>query len=111
MFTGSLKSRSKAEKCSYLLIWVGQKGRHVYKTWPDITEEDKGKLQVYYDRFEQHVSPQSNPVFARYKFHKRVQKPDGSIEEFITDLQKLVKDCRFKQENKMIHDGIVITGT
>ena len=109
MFTGPLKSRGEAEKCSYLLLWAGQKGRDVYNTWSDITEEDKGKLQVYYDRFEQHVSPQSNPVFARYKFHKRVHKPDESIEEFITDLQKLAKDCEFQEENEMIRDGIVIS--
>ena len=92
MLTGPLKSRSEAEKCSYLLIWVGQKGRDVYDTWSDIREEDKYKLQVYYDRFGQHVSPQSNPVFARYRFHKRVQKPDESMKEFITDLQKLAKN-------------------
>ena len=33
MFSGPLKSRQEAEKCSYLLIWVGQKGRDIYNTW------------------------------------------------------------------------------
>ena len=45
MFTGPLKSRSEAEKCSYLLIWVGQKGRDVYNTWSDITEEYKANYK------------------------------------------------------------------
>ena len=54
MFTGPLKTRTEAEKCSYLLIWSGQKGRDIFNTWRDISEE---KLQTYYDRFEQHVNP------------------------------------------------------
>ena len=33
MFSGLLKSRSEAEKCSYLLIWSGQKGRDIFNTW------------------------------------------------------------------------------
>ena len=33
MFSGPLKSRSEAEKCSYLLIWSGQKGRDIFNTW------------------------------------------------------------------------------
>ena len=63
MFSGPLKSRSEAEKCSYLLIWSGQKGRDIFNTWQNLTQDDKKKLQTYQDRFEQHMSPKSNPVF------------------------------------------------
>ena len=68
MFTGPLKSRTEQEKCSYLLIWVGQKGRDIYNTWSDISDNDRKKLETYYERFENHVSPKANPVFARFKF-------------------------------------------
>lgn len=73
MFSGSLKSKNEAEKCSYLLIWVRQKGRDILNTWADIAEEDEGKLKTYYDRFEKHVNPKANPVFARYKFYNKVE--------------------------------------
>ena len=63
----------RSREMSYLLIWVGQKGRDIYNTWTDITDEDKSKLKTYYDRFEAHVSPRANPVFARFKFHSRFQ--------------------------------------
>ena len=36
MFSGPLKARTEAEKCIYLLIWVGQKGRDIFNTWSDI---------------------------------------------------------------------------
>ena len=38
MFSGLLKNKSEAEWCSYLLIWVGEKGRDVFSTW-DISEK------------------------------------------------------------------------
>ena len=107
MFSGPLKSRQEAEKCSYLLIWVGQKGRDIYNTWTDITDEDKSKLETYYDRFEAHVSPRANPVFARFKFHGRVQGSSEPAEKFITDLCILAQDCDFKDPGEMIRDRIV----
>ena len=107
MFTGPLKSRNEAEKCSYLLIWVGQKGRDIYNTWTDISEEDRQKLQTYYDRFENHVSPKANPVFARFKFHSRTQDTSETAEKFITALRILAQDCDFKDPDEMIRDRIV----
>ena len=107
MFSGPLKSRQEAEKCSYLLIWVGQKGRDIYNTWTDITDEDKSKLKTYYDRFEAHVSPRANPVFARSKFHGRVRGSSETAETFITDLRILAQNCDFKDPDEMIRDCIV----
>jgi len=107
MFTGPLKSRNKAEKCSYLLIWVSQKGRDIYNTWTDISEDDRQKPQTYYDRFENHASLKSNPVFARSKIHSRTQDTLGTAEKFITALQMLAQDCDFKDPDEMIRDQIV----
>ena len=108
MFTVPLKSRQEAEKCSYLLIWSGQKGRDIFNTWKDITEEDKAKLNMCYDKFEQHVNPRSNPVFARYKFHQKIQGVEESVEHFITELQILAQDCEFPNKDEMIRDRIVL---
>ena len=109
MFSGPLKSRPEAEKCSYLLIWSGQKGRDIFNTWQNLTQDDKKKLQTYYDRFEQHVGPKSNPVFAQYKFRQKIQSPDESIEQFTTELQILAQDCEFTNTDEMIHNRIVFS--
>ena len=101
MFSGRLKSRTEQEKCSYLLIWVGQKGRDIYNTWSDISEDDRKKLGTYYERFENHVSPKANPVFARFKFHSRVQESSETAEKLITALQMLAQDCVSKTQNQL----------
>ena len=90
-----------------MLIWVGQKGRDIYNTWSNISDDDRKKLETYYERFESHVSPKANPVFARFKFHSRVQDSSETAEKFITALRILAQDCHFKDPEEMIRDRIV----
>ena len=42
MFTGPLKKKTEEEKCSYLMLCVGEKGRNIYSTWT-LSEEDAKK--------------------------------------------------------------------
>lgn len=41
MFSGPLRSKREEEKCSYLLLWVGEKGRNVLNTWTLTADEEK----------------------------------------------------------------------
>ena len=109
MFSGPLKDKSEAEKCSYLLIWVGEKGRDIFNTWPELVDEDRDKLQLkpIYTRFEGHIAPKSNPIFARFKFYNRMQGQAEPVEQYITDLKLLAKDCAFDNADEMIRDRIV----
>ena len=107
MFGGSLKLKSEEQKCNYLMIWVGEKGRDIYQTWTFGEGEEK-KLNSYYERFEAHVKPKSNKVFARYKFHKKVQSDNEPFEQFLIDLKLLVKDCGYAEPDEMVRDRIVI---
>ena len=106
MFKGPLKEKSEEEKCAYLMIWVGAKGREVYKTW-QLNPEQAVKLDTLYDKYEKYVEPKSNRVFARYKFQCRVQQEAESAEQFITDLKRLVKDCGYEKSEEMVRDRIV----
>ncbi|CAC5368287.1 unnamed protein product [Mytilus coruscus] len=44
-FAGPLAKTAEAQKCNYLMIWIGNKGRDIYSTW-DLSEDDKKKLEV-----------------------------------------------------------------
>ena len=72
MFKGPLKEKEEEERCAYLMIWVGERGREVYGTW-DLTEDQKKSINYLKTKFEEYVKPKTNTVFNRYKFQCRVQ--------------------------------------
>ena len=108
MFKGPLKSKSEAEKCAYLLIWIGDKGRDVYNTWEGtVSEDEKKKLATYYTKFGNYVSPKSNPLFSRYKFYNKCQDIGESFDQFLTEVQLLANDCAFDNCDEMVRDRIL----
>ncbi|MCG7868790.1 MAG: hypothetical protein JAY74_20765, partial [Candidatus Thiodiazotropha taylori] len=106
IFSGPLKDKNEKEKVSYLLLWVGEEGRQIYKTWSGISEGDAGKLETYYTKFKNHVQPKLNPIFARYRFNNETQGAD-SIDSFVTRLRTRATDCNFAEKDNMIRDMIV----
>ena len=50
IFTGALKEKTEEEKVSYLRLWVGDKGRDIYNTFPAFSEEEKKKLKPHLDK-------------------------------------------------------------
>ncbi|CAI5681852.1 unnamed protein product [Oreochromis niloticus] len=106
MFAGPLRGKEEADKCSYLLLWVGEKGRDVYNTWT-LTADDSRKLQTYYDKYTDYITPKANPIYARYKFHEKMQGENEAFEQFITELKLLAKDCGYPNTDEMVRDRIV----
>jgi hypothetical protein len=73
MFQDPLKKKAADEKCAYLMIWVGEKGRNVFSTWNMSVEKN-------YENVEAYVKPKSNQIFSSYKFQCRIQKTIESCE-------------------------------
>ena len=79
MFSGPLVAKKEEEKCSYLLIWCGEKGRDIANTWIDVTEDDNKKLKTYFERSANHVEPKCNfPSTSFTKEYKQKQKRQNS---------------------------------
>ena len=106
-FGGPLKQKSEEVKCNYLMLWVGDKDREIYSTW-ELGAEGAKKLNTYYTKYVAYVKPKSNRVFARYKFHQKVQQEGEPFEQFLTDLKLLVKDCGYVDPGEMVRDRVVI---
>ena len=60
MFTGPLKDKAESYKCSYLLLWIGEKGCDVYNTWA-LTEDEPKILRTYYDKYTAYITLKANP--------------------------------------------------
>ena len=106
MFSGPLKAKTEEEKVSYLLLWVGDKGRDIRHTWTDISADDAKKLDTFYERFKKHVRPTLNPIFARYQFNNEMQGSEA-IDSFVTRLRLKSRDCDYHDPEEMIRDRIV----
>ena len=75
----------------------------------ELTIEESKKLDTYYAKYEEYVKPKSNKVFARYKFHQKIQREGETFEQFLTDLKSvLVKDCGYTDPDEMVRDRVVI---
>ena len=90
-----------------MLLWVGEKGREIYNTLT-LSNDERKKVDDICEPFQNHVQPKSNPVFARYKSNNKFQG-DSSVEQFVTRLKVLSKDCSFEDTyiNDMIRDRLV----
>ncbi|CAG2231037.1 unnamed protein product [Mytilus edulis] len=100
---GPLAEKDEKVKITYLLLWVGEKGRDIYNTW-QLSEDDAKKLSVHFDKFLTYVQPKQNSLLARCKFRYETQSSD-TVEQFITRLKLIAKDCNFKDTDEMIRAG------
>jgi len=108
IFTRPLSGKSTKQQCAYLLLWLGGKGQHLFSTWRSGSEETD-KLDVYLEKFREHIAPVSYPRLTYYKFHKHDQLEHESIEHYITALEMLVKDCELTGdfEKAMLRDRLI----
>ncbi|KAK2713573.1 hypothetical protein QYM36_009451 [Artemia franciscana] len=60
----------------------------------------------YLRLFKNHVEPSSNPIFERFKFHKRNQKEFETIEQYITDVKLVAQNCSYSQQDEMVRDQL-----
>jgi len=103
----TMAKEAEKDKCSAFLYIIGRSGREIYNTWT-IPEEEENKLEVLFRRFDQYCKPK-HVTLERYKFNSRVQQPTESLDEFVTDLQRLTKLCQYENlEENMVRDRIAM---
>lgn len=54
-----------------------------------------------------YLTPKSNPIYARYRFHEKTQGDGETFEHFVTELKLLVEDCGYPNSDEMVRDRIV----
>ena len=65
LFEGPLKARTNEQRCNYLLLWTGDYGLDLYNTW-NLNADQTKDINEYWQRFEEHVKPQSNHLLNRF---------------------------------------------
>eukprot|EP00731_Ephydatia_muelleri_P001018 Em0001g1018a len=103
----SMPDKSEKEKCSAFLYIIGQAGRDIFNAFV-LTAEERDKINILFAKFESYCKPKRNVTVERYKFNTRMQAAEESIDQFVTALRLIAKDCDFKLlEDDLIRDRIV----
>ena len=82
------------EKCSTFLYVIGQAGRDKYNTMT-LTDEETGKIDVLFTKFEAYCKPKQNLTIERYRFNTRAQGRGETIDQYVTELRLIAKNCKF----------------
>jgi hypothetical protein len=86
---------------------IGLEGREIYNTF-HFGEGEVDKLEVLLNKFEDYCIPKTNVTVIRHRFNTRVQGHSESIDQYVTDLKLIAKDCEFEHlEDGLIRDRIV----
>ena len=103
----SMTDKSEKEKCSIFLYTIGQTGRDVYNTMT-LAEGERDKIDTLFSKFEAYCKPNQNVTIERYRFNTCVQAKHETIDQYLTELRLIAKNCSFGElENQLIRDRIV----
>ncbi len=103
----TMKNKSQKEKCSVFLYTIGQTGRDVYHTMT-LSEDEQDKIDVLFSKFESYCKPKQNVTIQRYRFNTRVQGRQETIDQYLTELRLIAKNCSFGDlESQLVRDRLV----
>ncbi|CAB4044318.1 Transposon Ty3-I Gag-Pol [Paramuricea clavata] len=93
--------KSQKIQCATFLTLADEAAITVYET---LTFEDteKDKIEPLVAKFEAYCLPKKNVTHERHVFNLRKQKPDESVEQFVTELKRLAKNSDVVRETIVI---------
>ena len=91
IFRGPFADKDEAARVTYILLWVGQEGLCMEKTW-DLSDSHSKKVDVICGRFKCIIEPKANFRLSRFNLQKFRQTALESVDEFTTR-------CRIQGEN------------
>lgn len=73
-----------------------------------MSEEKLKKYAEVIKAFEEFCKPKQNEVYESFKFYNRNQEIGEPFDNFLLDVKKLVRNCGFSEEERMLRDRIVL---
>ena len=100
---------NKPLRTATLLTCIGSDALDVYEGLQFANEDDKKDIDVVLQKLQRCCIGETNEIYERYRFNKRDQEPNESLDAYVTALRALAKTCNFGVlENSLIRDRIVI---
>jgi len=85
-----------------LLNIIGKECRELYKSFEYETGEghadDKYKYDIVVKKFEDHCIPRTSKFVKREQLYKMKQKPDQTVDQFISEIRNQVRECGLAED-------------
>ena len=100
---------NKSLRTATLLTCIGSDALGVYEGLKFANEDDKKDIDVVLRKLLRYCIGETNEIYERYRFNKRVQEHNESLDAYVTALRTLARTCSFGVlENSLIRDRFVI---
>ena len=92
-----------------MLTCIGADALDVFDGLDFANEDEKKDIDVVVKKLEKYCIGETNETYERYRFSKREQASNETVDTYFTALHTLAKTCNFGNlEDNLIRDGIVI---
>ena len=99
--------KSQKIQCATFLTLAGEAAIAIHETLT-FEETEKDKIEPLIAKFEAYCLPKKNVTHERHLLNLRKQKTDESIDQFMTELKRLAKNCEYGElTNSIIKDRIL----
>ena len=103
-----LAVKSEENQVNALVYAMGEEADDILRSF-HLSTEDAKKYETVKQGFQNYFIKKQNVIYERTKFNLRVQRPDESVDSFITDLHSLAEFCKYGNlRDKLIRDRIVV---
>ena len=80
-------------KCAMLLHSIGIDAMRIFNGLKFSDGEDRNNMADVIKKFDQHFLGQTQEFFERFQFNRRNQESSESIDEYVSVLRNMAKDC------------------
>ena len=92
-----------------LLTLLGTEGLKIYDTFVFVPDNHARQIIPVLDKFTAHFEPRRCEVYERFKFLRRHQRPDETLDAWLIELRNLVKTCNYGPNvDSFLRDVIVL---
>lgn len=108
MVASNFTTASDARKIAILLNTIGEDALEIFNNFK--TEDDLKKYTVVIEQFKSYCNPKKNLRYNRFIFYNRNQEDHEQFDHYLTEIQKLIKNCEFKADSSddMLIDRIIL---
>ena len=91
----AINNVSDSKKYHYIILSAGHKGHELWKTWM-LSEEDRKKPELVFDKFKEHMIGTVNKWVMRLELSMIMQKENEPVEDFVCRLKTKASMCKFR---------------